>query len=186
MRWPELAAPAVGCLPDVVTLAELPPSSDLAHVILGIGGNDLVPLSVDLTEGHLLISGARRSGRSGALVALVRALRLVEPAPDLRVMAPRRSPLHTLEQGQRVASDTTSCTSVMVELAATVSSRARGAANTTVIAIVDDAGDLTPARPGLLHPRRLGHIAPDRLRRCCAGRRQRLGFPSSKSLTNTD
>lgn len=143
-RWPATGAPSVGRLPDRVGLGELPTSADLAHLIVGVGGDDLLPVAVDLTEGHVLVSGARRSGRSLALLAFVHALSRLDRPPDIRIMAHRRSPLHRLADERAVASDPGSCTSAMTELAAAVAGRTRGEGR-TVVAIIDDAGDLADA-----------------------------------------
>jgi S-DNA-T family DNA segregation ATPase FtsK/SpoIIIE len=142
-RWPGTAAPAVRTLPDAVALDELGRSRGLAELVIGIGGNDLLPIVVDLTEGHLLVSGARRSGRSMTLVALVHVLTALDQQVDVRVLAPRRSPLHRIPGAAAVASDASSCSASMTELAAIVAGRARGARGEPVIAIVDDAGDLS-------------------------------------------
>ena len=159
-RWPGLAAPPVLTLPDRVALAELPASRGLAHVVIGIGGNDLAPIGVDLSEGHLLVSGPRRSGRSLALVAVAHALTGMGRPPDVRILAPRRSPLHDVGGGASVVIDPAACTAVMAELAALVAGRARGADERPVIAIVDDAGDIPDAAFGQAADR-VARLGPD-------------------------
>jgi S-DNA-T family DNA segregation ATPase FtsK/SpoIIIE len=146
-RWPGVAAPAVRTLPDHLAPAEVPRSASLARVVIGIGGNDLQAVGMDLSEGHLLVSGPRRSGRSLALVAVVRALRHVDVAVDVRVLVPRRSPLNAVADGDgvTVAGDPASCVAAMSDLAAIVAGRSRGASHQPVVAVVDDAGDLPDA-----------------------------------------
>ena len=146
-RWPGADAPAVRTLPARLEPAELPRSRDVARVVVGIGGNDLLPVAIDLSEGHLLVSGPRRSGRSLALVALVHALRGTERRIDVRVFAPRRSPLQAIAAGDGVTlvTDPASCVAAMAALAAIVAGRTRGDGHQPIVALVDDAGDLPDA-----------------------------------------
>ena len=146
-RWPgAAAAPAVRTLPDRLAPEEIPRSRSLARVVVGIGGNDLLVVEMDLSEGHLLVSGPRRSGRSLALVAVVRALRGIDEAIDVRVLAPRRSPLQAIgDERVPVVADPASCVAAMTDVAAVVAGRSRGDRHEPVVVVVDDAGDLPDA-----------------------------------------
>ncbi len=83
-RAPRRVAP----LPTSVSLSSL--SRSIGPVI-GVGGDELAPQSVDLDDGGFLVAGPPRSGRSTALLSLVTQL-------DLPVVpiAPRPSPLRGL------------------------------------------------------------------------------------------
>jgi S-DNA-T family DNA segregation ATPase FtsK/SpoIIIE len=65
--------------------------------VLGVGGDRLGPVTVDLSlEGPgFLIAGSRRSGRSTALVTIARSL--LDAGAELLILAPRPTPLTTLE-----------------------------------------------------------------------------------------
>ncbi|MGD0245423.1 MAG: FtsK/SpoIIIE domain-containing protein, partial [Streptosporangiaceae bacterium] len=93
----------VDALPVRVTVAETyrldpdfaPPSRLWAMV--GAGGDELAPQGIDIAEEGpgLVVAGPPRSGRSTTLVTMARSL-LAQQTPVL-VIAPRRSPLRSLE-----------------------------------------------------------------------------------------
>ena len=73
------------------TSVRLPESDPLAGPVLGVGGDELAPQHLDLSDGGFVIAGPARSGRSTALLTLVGQLALpVVP------IAPRPSPLREL------------------------------------------------------------------------------------------
>jgi DNA segregation ATPase FtsK/SpoIIIE, S-DNA-T family len=89
-QWPGVAPGRLRLrnLPGQVRLADLPGSSDW---LLGVGGDDGNPISVDLRSGarRMLVAGPPRSGRSTLLCSILRqATRL-----SVLVAAPERSPL---------------------------------------------------------------------------------------------
>lgn len=75
-------------LPTLVRLADLPPGS------IGLGGDDVAPVAVDLTAGGLLVGGPPRSGRSTALLTVGRGL--LAAGQRVVAVAPRPSPLREL------------------------------------------------------------------------------------------
>ena len=85
-------APAVRTLPTTVDLAELPAPSHAR--LVPIGRDERLDIAeIDLTEGHLLIAGPRRSGRSTTLAALaVQICRADDPAV-IHLLSPRGRPL---------------------------------------------------------------------------------------------
>jgi DNA segregation ATPase FtsK/SpoIIIE, S-DNA-T family len=105
-RWdgadPNLLPHRVDPLPQRICLAELaelrtgPPSRTPTACTVGVGGDHLAPVEVDLAESAslFLVSGPPRSGRSGALAAVVESLagRASGHLPVL-VCCPRPSPL---------------------------------------------------------------------------------------------
>jgi S-DNA-T family DNA segregation ATPase FtsK/SpoIIIE len=80
-------------LPTSVDLSALPALHG-AQVVLGVGGDELEPLSADLADGGFVVSGPPRSGRSTALLAIGRQLRAT--GARVVVVAPRPSPLREL------------------------------------------------------------------------------------------
>src|SRR5207237_4309858 len=79
----------VELLPRAVRLDGLPHGHG-TRVTIGVGGDELEPVVVDLADG-LLIGGPGRSGRSNALLVMARQLRL-----PIVAVAPRASPLRKL------------------------------------------------------------------------------------------
>ena len=73
-------------LPDRVTLQPVPGS-----IVLGVGGDELEPMSVDLGDGFV-IAGPPRSGRSTALMTIARQCQ----GRRVVAVAPRPSPLREL------------------------------------------------------------------------------------------
>ncbi|WP_082486554.1 FtsK/SpoIIIE domain-containing protein [Frigoribacterium sp. Leaf186] len=65
--------------------------------LVGVGGDDLVPMGPDLAEGpgSFVVTGPPKSGRSSVLVAMVRSI--TAQGVGVVVVAPRRSPLRELE-----------------------------------------------------------------------------------------
>jgi S-DNA-T family DNA segregation ATPase FtsK/SpoIIIE len=98
------AAPAAGLhrprrvelLPAVVRRAELPGASRPRRVVLGVGGDELDPVEVDLGDAvpGFLVGGPPGSGRSSTLVAVAQAL--AEQGLPLVAVTPRLSPLRVL------------------------------------------------------------------------------------------
>ncbi len=79
-------------LPARLDLAALGPSVPGGAVVtIGVGGDELAPVRVDLAEvgPGFLVSGPARSGRSTALACMIQSL----PAGRAVVVCPRRSPL---------------------------------------------------------------------------------------------
>jgi S-DNA-T family DNA segregation ATPase FtsK/SpoIIIE len=109
-RWQLDAAPAgvpaaapfrVDPLPIRVTWADVapPPAARPARpawTLLGLGGDELHPVGVDLLDagGGMVVAGPRRSGRSNALAVMARSL--AEGGCAVVVLCPRLSPLRRL------------------------------------------------------------------------------------------
>jgi S-DNA-T family DNA segregation ATPase FtsK/SpoIIIE len=109
-RWPgPNGVRRVDALPAVIAPAEIealrdqprPPSP--VAVTVGVGGDHLGPVDLDLAElgNAFLVAGPPRSGRSGALLTIAQSLR------DVPVVAlcPRRSPLRDLPNAAAVLGD---------------------------------------------------------------------------------
>jgi DNA segregation ATPase FtsK/SpoIIIE, S-DNA-T family len=108
-RWaaaPRRSRPRrVDALPERITLAaardlrEAPAPRGDAVCVVGVGGDELAPLEVDLAgDGPcFVVAGRPRSGRSTALACVVRSLRGRESGGlPVLVIAPRPSPLRDL------------------------------------------------------------------------------------------
>lgn len=83
----------VELLPSVVALSSLPRAGGVRSLVLGVGGDELDPVEVDLTEMPFLVGGPPGSGRSSTLLTIARGLRDALPVV---AVAPRRSPLREL------------------------------------------------------------------------------------------
>ncbi|MCU1678566.1 MAG: domain containing protein [Frankiales bacterium] len=83
-------APTIRCLPDVVSMADLPDTLD-GRPVIGLSSVTLAPLSFE-PSGSFLISGPPRSGTSTALVALAESLRRWKGDVRLLYVGSHRSP----------------------------------------------------------------------------------------------
>lgn len=79
-------------LPPSVQLSALATST--AGVVLGVGGDELDPLTADLCDAGFVVSGPPRSGRSTTLVTIGR--QLLADGRRVLAVAPRQSPLRGL------------------------------------------------------------------------------------------
>jgi S-DNA-T family DNA segregation ATPase FtsK/SpoIIIE len=137
-RWPGEQAPAVATLPDTVSRADLRGLSRALRPVIGIGERELAPVAIDLDEGHLLVAGPIRSGKSGALATVAAGLREADAELRLVLLAPRRSPLTTLDLWSAAARTAADITAVCAELEQTADDS--GAQMTVVV--VDDGQEL--------------------------------------------
>lgn len=146
-RWPDARAPRIAPLPDHVDRGTLAAPRSLAAVPVGVGGAALTAVTVDLSDGHLLISGPRRSGRSTALVTIAAALAAI-PAPGVQVglIAPRRSPLSRMPHDGPRPDDLEGIVALMVEATVVIEERDRNVEHQPIVLLVDDAGDISDPR----------------------------------------
>jgi S-DNA-T family DNA segregation ATPase FtsK/SpoIIIE len=92
-RWAGRPGPVpLRTLPAVVEATNLPPPTARLGAVLGLGGEEVEAIEVDLEAGHLAVCGPRGSGRTSALAALAASLarapaspRLLRPGPSDRV-----------------------------------------------------------------------------------------------------
>jgi S-DNA-T family DNA segregation ATPase FtsK/SpoIIIE len=162
------AAPGVEVLPEEVDAGGLPPSAGPLRPVLGLGGDAVVPVEVDLlAHGHLVVCGARGSGRTTALAALVGSLARAQDCAEDRarvvLLAGRRhSELAAAACWARMALGPERCRELAAALAEELP--AAGDGRPTVV-VVDDAellaeGACDAALRGLA---RLGRDAPLRM-----------------------
>ena len=146
-RWPGASAPPIEPMPTRVELASLDPAPEPLAAALGLGDAELAPVTVDLSERHLLVAGPYRSGRSTALATLVGSLRASTPGVELHLLAPRRSPLVELELWDSVAAGHEECDRRATELAALVEER--DGDGPPLVVVVDDADELAESAAAL-------------------------------------
>jgi len=90
-RWTR-TEPRVERMPDEVALADLPPAPQPLVLPVAVGDTDVAPVPVDLRDGHLLVVGPPRSGRSTALATIAAAARR-QAVPPALVLVHRRTGL---------------------------------------------------------------------------------------------
>ncbi|HSR23312.1 MAG TPA: FtsK/SpoIIIE domain-containing protein, partial [Candidatus Eisenbacteria bacterium] len=120
-RHPSASVPAVRLLPAELSSAELPVPGRPFEAIIGLSDGELEPARVDLGEGHLLVAGPRRTGRSTAIAACAASLGRAPGAPALYLLAPRpRSPLLDLGVWAEVGVGADGCADLARRLEAAV------------------------------------------------------------------
>ena len=85
-------APPVRTLPTELPVAALPAPGDRSVLPVGLDER-LEPAAVDLTDGHFLIAGPRRSGRTTALASVATQLARLPESAKVHLLAPRRNDL---------------------------------------------------------------------------------------------
>jgi S-DNA-T family DNA segregation ATPase FtsK/SpoIIIE len=136
-EYPDITAPRIQLLPLQVAAQDLPAHIGTAGVI-GIDDAELAPAVVDLENGHFLVAGPPRSGKSTALGTLARSLHAADPAARFVLLAPRRTPLSALDiwDAQHRASDE----EAIDELLDTIAGRT--ADDPPLVLVVDDMQEL--------------------------------------------
>ncbi len=138
-----IAAPPVRTLPVRVTRTELPPEADAAmHPRIGIADRTLEPVAIDLTEGHFMVVGPLRSGRTSTLATIAAGLRASDPSFGLFLLAPRRGELAALDLWTAVGRGSR-CDELAAEIERTVQERDPDAMDLPhVVVVIDDAQEL--------------------------------------------
>jgi S-DNA-T family DNA segregation ATPase FtsK/SpoIIIE len=135
------AAP-VRLLPSRVERNSLPPSCRPLEAVVGIEDARLDALRIDLEEGHFLVAGPRRSGRTTALATFVASLRESPRPPELHLLAPRRhSRLPALGPWASAAVGMDECVAGLERLATAARAAERGEAAPAVL-VIDDGEEL--------------------------------------------
>jgi DNA segregation ATPase FtsK/SpoIIIE, S-DNA-T family len=157
-----LQAPGIAVLPDVVRLADLAVPGAPLRAFVGLGGDDVAALEVDLlAHGHLAVCGPRGSGRTTALSSLAVSLARAQVAQRLVLLSPRRqAALGGAADWSRVATGAEECRELAFELA-----QGQVEAAEPVVVLVDDAELLMdgPADAALRALIRLGRDQPLRV-----------------------
>lgn len=139
-KWGDGSAPKVGTLPAEVHLDSLVPPPEPLRPLLGVGERELAAVAVDLEEGHFLVAGPIRSGKSTALAALGRGLREADTELQLHLLAPRRTPLTSLDIWSSVARGTGAIDDFCMELKGEIDDREPG--NPPIVLVLDDGHEI--------------------------------------------
>jgi S-DNA-T family DNA segregation ATPase FtsK/SpoIIIE len=139
-KWGEGSAPRIGTLPADVELEPLLALAAPLRPIIGIGERELAPVSIDLSEGHFLITGPNRSGKSSALAALAQGLRAADGDLELHLLAPRRTPLTSLDVWTSVATGGDAIEELTSELKEKLDERESG--EPPIVLVLDDGQEL--------------------------------------------
>lgn len=144
-------APEIGYLPQEVSFTDLPTEEGAFRSVLGIGDDELAPVGIDLHEGHFLVVGPRRSGRSTVLATIARGLQAAHPATVVYLMAGRRSPLIDMDGLFRtVAVGADEWSDLAGELDDLVRSRDEDhVEDPPVVVLVDDAQEVADSGAGM-------------------------------------
>jgi S-DNA-T family DNA segregation ATPase FtsK/SpoIIIE len=153
---PHERAPRIGVLPAHVAAEGLPAPEAALAALLGVDGDLLRPVGVDLTDGDLLVAGPHRSGRSTALGAVAASLERGSPDVARHLLLPRRSPLADQTGWTSVAQGPEACAAALERLQAEPG---------PFVVILDDGTDLPdgPAATALEALLRRGRDEPVRL-----------------------
>ena len=90
-RWTP-TAPELGRMPPAVDLADLTDQPAGWRLPFAIGDNQVLPVALDLSEGHALVSGPPRSGRSTVLATLAEVSQRLASGPAVVLFTGRSSP----------------------------------------------------------------------------------------------
>jgi S-DNA-T family DNA segregation ATPase FtsK/SpoIIIE len=141
-RGGDAGVPPVRLLPSRVSRESLPRPERALEVVLGIEDGRLEPARLDLEEGHFVIAGPRRSGRTTALVTCAASLATSPEPPELRLLAPRRqSRLRELGCWAAAAVGLDECGEHVERLAAEARARRPGEGRPLVL-VIDDGEEL--------------------------------------------
>ena len=133
---PGLQSPRIRVLPDAVRLADLVVAGAPLRAFVGLGGDEVAPVEVDLlSHGHLAVCGPRGSGRTTALRAVAVSLTRANALQQLVLLSPRRqSALKEAALWSRAAFGTEECRELALDLAHGLVEAAE-----PVVVLVDDA-----------------------------------------------
>lgn len=134
------AAPPVGSLPAEIPALSLPTADDSLRPFVGIAADTLAPVAVDLLEGHLLVAGPNRSGKTTALATLARQVHDASGSVPLWLFAPRRTALTQLDVWAEVARGKDAVNDLVTHLKAVTAEREPG--DSPIVVVVDDAQEL--------------------------------------------
>lgn len=140
--WPRHRAPSIDTLPsrvDSSTFAAI--GAGLSALPIGVGGAQLEPQFVNLTERHFLIAGGYRTGRTTTLRAIVDAIVQTGDADALHLLAPRRSALTGLAVWTDAARGADACATLVAQLAADITELPDDETARRFV-VIDDGGEL--------------------------------------------
>jgi S-DNA-T family DNA segregation ATPase FtsK/SpoIIIE len=133
--------PRIDVLPTHVPRASLAPGAAADRLPVGLSDEHLGPATLDLLDMHFLVIGSYRSGRSTALATIALSLHTADPAAQLHLLAPRRSPLRDIDIWASAATTTATCTASAVSLLQSL--EAGELDGKPVFVFIDDGGELS-------------------------------------------
>lgn len=142
-RHADLRAPAVKLLPTRIDRTSLPMSGSLLSATIAITDDELLPLTVDVSQTHFLVAGPYHTGRSTALASMFKGLR-EGGLSEAYLLAPRqRSPLVHLDGWSSSAVGVDDCGGLAAQLAQMLGGRLPGTDDQPIVVVIDDGGELT-------------------------------------------
>ncbi len=138
-KAPARVAPAIGILPLDIALSSLP-IGEAGEAVIGTGDELLQPVSLNLADGHIVVAGPGRSGRSTALATIVEALRASTPSASFHLLAPRKTPLTDLTGWASATRGTEACDARLTDLADELAGVAEG--DPPAVVVIDDGEEL--------------------------------------------
>jgi DNA segregation ATPase FtsK/SpoIIIE, S-DNA-T family len=137
--------PEVRLLPTGLERDALPAPERPLEAVIGIDDRRLEPVRIDLEEGHFIVAGPRRSGRSTTLATFAASLARSPRPPELHLLAPRRqSRLAELGTWTGVAVGLDDCAAHVERLATGARERRPGEGPCQVV-VIDDGEELADA-----------------------------------------
>jgi S-DNA-T family DNA segregation ATPase FtsK/SpoIIIE len=142
-RYQSAAVPQVGVLPTDLDRASLPVPSSPLEAVVGLDDARLEPVRVDVGEGHFLVTGPRRSGRTTALMAFAASLAAGPGPPALHLLAARsQSPLLALGAWTSTALGVDACTESARVLTEAARAAEAGPGQAPTVIVIDDGEEL--------------------------------------------
>ncbi|MDQ3941270.1 MAG: hypothetical protein M3238_07970, partial [Actinomycetota bacterium] len=132
--------PPVRLLPSELRLASIEEKVEVWNAVLGVD-EDVRTRAIDLSVGHFLVAGPYRSGRTTALLTIVRSLQRSTPGATFHLFAPRRSALADLDIWARISRGIDACQSSAADLAERLRPALVADGSPTFV-VIDDADEL--------------------------------------------
>ncbi len=136
-------APQLLPMPEHHPRSALPPATDATCPYLGIEETDLAPVFVDLRDAHFLVTGPHRTGRTTALQTIVESALEAPEAPELHLLAPRRSALADSDVWETCARGQDACVAAAGVLLELAYDRSPDERHPPLFVVVDDAHELS-------------------------------------------
>ena len=142
-RFGPIEVPQVRLLPKEVARSSLPAPRSAMEAVVGIEDRSLQPVRIDLDEGHFVVAGPRRSGRTTALATFAASLAAAPGAPPLHLLAPRRrNRLTELDIWASVSLGTEDCVEKVRVVAEAGRRQAAGEPAAAAVLVIDDGEEL--------------------------------------------
>jgi S-DNA-T family DNA segregation ATPase FtsK/SpoIIIE len=170
-RHPGHRAAGISTLPSELSSSELPAPATPLRPAVAVGDAALGPVELDLADGHVLIAGPHRSGRTTSLATVAAQLTRASESAELVLLSPRRTTLTEHVHFARTATGD-ACQDLASTLAAEVELRRDDGTERPLVVLVDDIEELfdTPASAALERVARRGRDRDVRIVAACESR----------------